>query len=462
MRQEFVLRRQLRILGSKAWLIAIAVIVFGVIAYLLSGFFPRVYESTTTLLVGQALTRDSPNYDQLLASQRLSQTYAQLATTRPIVIRVIERLRLEETPDDLTASVTSLAAIDSLFVSITARSDDAARASEIANAFADELIDASPRVVVAPSDVGATNLLSVVEPAIPADAPISPRTLMNTLLAAIVGLIVAAAIVFTRAYIADRVNVPDDAREASGLPLLGEIPSATDELSHQEIGVVRPPPDRAEAIGGLRTQLQLRHPGPQPFTVAITSSSEGEGTSLIAANLAVSLAQDGRRTILVDANVLNPMVDQLFGTPNTTGLSAMLSSPALAPASVAHQTIEPNLRVIVAGPIRSRPSELLTPTRIDRLLQRLLEDSDVVVLDCPPVLTSPETAVLSAMADGSVYVVKGSVTTRENLRHGRETLDTVGAHVFGFVFVRPAAQATDVRRRLRDHLRPAPQNDRVP
>ncbi len=445
-----MLRRQLGILRRSASLLALSVIAASVAAYVVSGFLPRVYESKTTLLVGQALTGDSPNYDQVLTSQRLSETYSRLATTRPIVTRVIERLRLEVTPAELLAAVTSQAAIDSLFVTITVRGSEAARTSDVANAFAEELIAASPQVVLAAPDVGATNLLSVVEPAIPGEAPVSPRTLMNTILAAVVGLMLASAVVFSREFLGDRVNAPDDVRAMTGFALLSEISNIAVDSDYEAGDVARAPPDQVKGFRALRTQVERVHPGTDSLIVAITSSSAGEGASIVAAGLAVMLAQEGRRTVLVDANVMNPAVHQMFGSPNTAGLSTLLESPALTLDTVAYQTVEPNLRIVASGPIRSRPGELFTATRIKRLLALLRKEADVVIVDCPPVLTSPQTAILAKSAGGCVYVIAGGATIREDLRSGSETLAASGAHVWGFVFLRPVAWGNRVRRRLRE------------
>jgi len=470
MRQELVLRRQLGILRRSASLLALSVIAASVAAYVVSGFLPRVYESKTTLLVGQALTGDSPSYDQVLTSQRLSETYSRLATTRPIVTRVIERLRLEVTPAELFAAVTSQAAIDSLFVTITVRGSEAARTSDVANAFADELIAASRQVILAAPDAGATNLLSVVEPAIPGEAPVSPRTLMNTILAAVVGLMLASAVVFSREFLGDRVNAPDDVRAMTGFALLSEISNIAVDSDYEAGDVARAPPDQVKGFRALRTQVERVHPGTESLIVAITSSSAGEGASIVAAGLAVMLAQEGRRTVLVDANVMNPAVHQMFGSPNTAGLSTLLESPALTLDTVAYQTVEPNLRIVASGPIRSRPGlklgtlglgyyfrgdteELFTATRIERLLALLREEADVVIVDCPPVLTSPQTAILARSAGGCVYVVAGGSTIREDLRSGSETLAASGAHVWGFVFLRPVAWGNRVRRRVRRRVR---------
>jgi capsular polysaccharide biosynthesis protein len=172
MRDDLVLRRQLAIVRARGPVVLIAVVVAMLAAYVGSGFLPRVYEARATLLVGQALAPNAPDFDQLLASQRLSQTYASMATMRSIVLKVLDRLELTEPPGELEEHVIAQTASDSLFLTITAQNADPATAAEIANAFADELVLASPDVLLTPDQPGGANLLQVVDPAV---APLHSR-----------------------------------------------------------------------------------------------------------------------------------------------------------------------------------------------------------------------------------------------------------------------------------------------
>ena len=138
------LRTAVRVLRHRWWLIVLIVALAAVPTYLISGTFPKVYEARTTLLVGLGLPGTSPDYQQLLASQQLSQTYSSLATTTPVLEAVKAELGLDTDIDALRKSVKSTAAIDSALITITASDGDPARAARIADALARELISRSP------------------------------------------------------------------------------------------------------------------------------------------------------------------------------------------------------------------------------------------------------------------------------------------------------------------------------
>jgi polysaccharide biosynthesis transport protein len=278
------LRRQLAII--RAWLplvVAGALLAAGA-AFVVSSMQTKVYEAKATLIVGQSLSAVNPDYNQLLASQRLSTTYAIVATTRPILDSVIKELGLTTSAQDLRSRIVADTPQSNSLLTITARDADPDQAAAIANALADQLIAASPAIqgrqaefqssidedlkatqdqitatqarvdaLVALPDrtaeqdaalatledrlvslrstyatllsysSGGSNLLTVVEPAVAPASPVSPKPLLYALLSGIVGLLLVTAIVFMVEYFDDRIKDSDDAQEAVGLPTLGSI-----------------------------------------------------------------------------------------------------------------------------------------------------------------------------------------------------------------------------------------------
>src|ERR1035437_906802 len=140
------LRRQLIILRAWLWLLVASVLLAASSAFLASGAMPKIYEAQSTLTVGQSRTASNPNSDQLLAAQRLSQTYATVVTMRPLAQRVIVRVGLQMTASQLLSEVQAAAPNNSALIYITVSDTDPGKAAEIANAFADELIAASPAI----------------------------------------------------------------------------------------------------------------------------------------------------------------------------------------------------------------------------------------------------------------------------------------------------------------------------
>ena len=140
------LRRQIAIIRAWFPLLVVSVVLAAGAAFVVSSLLPKVYEAKATLIVGQSLSAVNPDYNQLLVSQRLSTTYAAVATTRPILETVIKQLGLGVTSDELLKRVRADAPLDSTLLTIAAQDADPARAAAIANALAEQLIAASPAI----------------------------------------------------------------------------------------------------------------------------------------------------------------------------------------------------------------------------------------------------------------------------------------------------------------------------
>ena len=491
------LRRQIAVVRHWAWLIAASVLLAGGTAFLVSSQLPKVYEGQTTLIVGQALTAVNPDYNTLLASQNLTQTYASVATTRPLLQQVIQELNLQTTPEELLKKVSATGATNSTLITITAQDGDPARAAAIANDLANALIAASPAIQgrqasvqsFIDSDLSATqdqitqlqsevqrltnlptrtaaddqqlqglegqlttlrstyatllqfssnnaaNLLSVVEPAVAPDQPSSPRPLLNTLLAAIVGLMLAVGIAFLAEYLDDSLKTADEVEETVELPTLGAIMRMKGDQGRSEIyrlaTLLQPRSPAAEAYRTLRTNIEFAAVDQPVRTLLVTSSIPSEGKTTTAANLAVAFAQAGRQVLLVDADLRKPGVHRIMNLPNAHGLTTLLRGDDVGVDALTYATEQADLRVLTTGALPPNPAELLGSQRFRSVLARLTESADLVILDSPPLQAVTDAAILSALSDGTLLVVDAGRTRRGAVRQGREALAKAGARVLG-------------------------------
>ncbi len=497
------LRRQISVLRHWAWLIVASVLIAGGTAFLVSSQMPKVYEGQTTLLVGQALTAVNPDYNQLLVSQQLSQTYTQVATTRPLLQEVIQQVGLDTTPEELLKRVKAeTAASNSTLITITAQDSSPVRAAAIANALANDLIAASPAIQGRQASVeqsidadlqatqtqidqaqaevqrlsnlpsrtpaedqelqslqaqlttlrstyasllpfssnNAPSLLSVVEPAVPPDKPASPQLLLNTLLAAMVGLMLAVGIAFLAEYLDDTLKSGEEVEDAVALPTLGTIVRMRGDAKRSELyrlaTLLYPRSPAAEAYRTLRTNVEFASVDAPLRTILVTSSVPGEGKTTTAANLAVAFAQSGRNTLLLDADLRKPGIHRIFDLPNAHGLTSLLRAEDAAIESLSHATEQEHLRVMTTGPLPPNPAELLGSQRMRAVLERLAGEFDLVVIDSPPLQAVTDAAILATLADGTLFVVDAGHTRRGAVQQGRAALDRVDAHVLGVVLNR--------------------------
>ena len=496
------LRRQLAIV--RRWLPLLVAIpaLAGAVAYFVSAQLPKTYEAKATLIVGQSLSAVNPDYTQVLVSQNLSATYATVATTRPLLEAVISQLGLSATTDDLLAHVHADAAPASTLLTITAQDASPSRAAAIANAMATQLIAESPaiqgrqaafqasidadlqatqdqitstqakvdaltaltvRTAAEDSDLAAlearlvslrstystlltfssnnvSNLVSVVEPAVAPQGPISPRPLLNALLAAVLGLLVVAGLAAATAYFDDTITDADEVQAVAGLSTLGTIPQLRGDAARSELyrlaALLYPRAGVTEAYRTLRSNVEFASVDAPIRTLLVTSSTPGEGKTITASNLAVVFAQSGRQVLLVDADLRKPGIHRVFDLPNTHGLTTLLRNDLMDLEAIARVTEQENLRVVTTGPLPPNPAELLGSQRMRVILERLRIGGDLLILDSPPLQAVTDAAILSSFSDATLLVIDARKSRGRTVRLAREALARAGATVVGAVLNR--------------------------
>jgi len=210
----------------------------------------------------------------------------------------------------------------------------------------------------------------------------------------------------------------------------------------QLITLTDPRSPAAEAYRTLRTNLTfagLDHP---IETLVVTSPAPGEGKSIAAANLAVTMAQGEHRTILVDADLRRPVLHEIFGVSNERGLTTMfVDSQARANPPLVEVGVE-NLWLLPSGPLPPNPADLLGSRRMEEIIAVLRSRADILLFDAPPVIAVTDAAVLGMKVDGVLLVVAAGRTRREHARQARELLERARVRVVGAVLTDvPAAMA---------------------
>jgi capsular exopolysaccharide synthesis family protein len=256
--------------------------------------------------------------------------------------------------------------------------------------------------------------------------------LRNLSVGLVLGLLLGIGIALVRHILDTKVRSEADIRSITESPVLGVV-GYTNELAKHPV-IVRDEPLSApsEEVRRLRTNLQFIDVARQPKSIVITSSIPAEGKSTIALNLAVSLADAGARIILVDADLRRPAIAEYAGLEGAAGLTSVLIGRAEV-ADVVQPLRDRSLDILTSGPIPPNPSELLGSRAMAELLEELTANYDMVLLDSPPVLPVTDAAVVSKLAGGALVVVGTDRIHRPQLLDTLESLNTVGAHVFGLV-----------------------------
>jgi capsular exopolysaccharide synthesis family protein len=189
----------------------------------------------------------------------------------------------------------------------------------------------------------------------------------------------------------------------------------------------------AEAYRTLRTNLYFSSLDRALETLVVTSAAAGDGKSTTLANLAVTMSQGEKRTILVDADLRKPSLHKLFGVSNNQGLTTMAVEDSALTEPPLVETGLDNLWLLPSGPLPPNPAEILGSRRMEEIIAALKSRADVVLFDAPPAIAVTDAAVLGTKVDGVLLVIRAGKTRREHAQRAKELLERVKVRVVGAV-----------------------------
>jgi capsular exopolysaccharide synthesis family protein len=431
--------------------------------------------------------------------ERLMNTYAEFATSRPVLQELSQRLELEDWPQ---ISVEILTNTELMQISAEARGPIVAR--DTANALAEimiaqsrelytgggktaqeilgeqlaqvktelddawvlyeDLIAESPeaadqiaaasRTIELKEETYATlldqyernrvreavlaNTLSVIEPAVAPRDPSKPRKELNLALGFVLGLGGGVALAFLVESLDTTLYSVDQIKRTAALPVLGKVPAAGRQAQDALFNGSSP---QGEAFRRLRTNLFTLDYETPLRTLLFTSAEPREGKSTTVANLAFAVAQSGRQVVAVDAHLRLPTLHKVFGLSNRIGLSSVLEEKTGLEECVQESKVA-GVDVITSGPLPTNPAELLSSPQMAKLIERLMREYDMVLLDTPSVLAVTDAAALSRNADGVILIVERAQARQESVRAAAQQLADVKANPIGVIVNRSEPDGT--------------------
>ncbi len=186
-----------------------------------------------------------------------------------------------------------------------------------------------------------------------------------------------------------------------------------------------------EAYSSIRTNLLFSQQGDECPVFVVTSPTANNGKSINSVNMAVSFAQMGKKTLLIDSDMRNPTLHRLFSIPVKNGLSEILAG--LTDSITVSKTEIENLSLLTAGKIPPNPSELLASERTDKLLAFVKQHYDCVFIDTPPVNLVTDPTAFATKSTGYIMVIKSGVTDTQSTKRAVDALQSLGANIVGFV-----------------------------
>ncbi|HVB34263.1 MAG TPA: polysaccharide biosynthesis tyrosine autokinase [Patescibacteria group bacterium] len=302
-----------------------------------------------------------------------------------------------------------------------------------------------------------SNNVRVVDAAMIPPGPARPQKARDISLAFIVGLVGGVGLAFLREYLDNTVKTPDDVENLTHLPSLAIVPALSGGNAHLAsvrmlnngeansgresphpvalISHEQPQSQIAEAFRALRTSLLLSRADQPPQVILVTSALPKEGKTTAAVNLAITLAQLGDRTLLIDSDLRRPGIGKLLGMNGTfrNGLSSYLAGVSDIEGCTYPYPGVPELSVIPAGPTPPNPADLLSSQRLVDVIEELRHSYKFVVIDSPPIMLATDAVILSTWADGVLLVARSGQTPKGAFSRAQELLASVKCRILGVI-----------------------------
>jgi len=304
--------------------------------------------------------------------------------------------------------------------------------------------------------------INIVDAAVPPTRPVRPRPVLNLGLALLLGLGCGIGVAFLQEHLDNTLKNSEDIERVLRVPALALIPSR-ECLSDENVGVhglaarvvayhdgnaIRKHDTKtwiridgngtqhsalSEAFRGLRTSVLLSSAGRPPRSLTFVSAEPGEGKTTVASNLSISLAQLGKRVLLVDGDMRRPCVHKLFNIEEREGGLVTFLTGEEGWSHLVRPTGVTNLDCLICGPVPPNPSELLSSDRMQQLIVETMREYQFVLIDAPPLLNVTDGRILATMVDGVVLVVRGGYTPQELAQQAQFHVRDVGARLIGVV-----------------------------
>jgi receptor protein-tyrosine kinase len=413
---------------QRRWLTIVVFFLLGLLGGgALTYFQTPQYESEARVFVSATASPDATASDAVAQSYLAQQkvvSYSQLATSRELMQQVIARLKLNLTPAQLGDKISASVDLQTVIIDLKVTDDNPATAQQIAKAESELFTAYISTVETTPVK------LTVVDPASYSSTQVSPKVLLNMVIAGVLGLVIGVGMALLRDLLDNTVTSVHDVESTIDAPVLSSVAYDADVPKHPLLTEVGSHSTRVEAFRLLRTNLQFLDLDTRPRAIVITSAVPSEGKTSTATNLAIALAQTGLRVLLVDGDLRRPKVASVLGLERSVGLTTVLVGRSELQDSIQKHT-DSGIYFLASGPIPPNPTEVLQSRAAQELFDRVSQMFDMVIIDGPPLLPVSDAAIMARDVDGAILVVRHGKTTKEQLRQAALRLNQVDANMLG-------------------------------
>ncbi len=420
------------------WVLVITALVGVFVGNLVSTHAVREYTATTRLFVAATGGGNSSSeaYSGGQFSEQRVQSYAQMISGQQLTRRVVDRLHLPLSADELSSKVNAAIVPRTVLLDLSATDPSPERATDIANALADEFIEYTGPLETPVGESTPRATITVVNRAQIPSTPSSPNVVTNAVYGCIGGLMIGLLFLSLIPVVSRRINSVEELARLTGAPTAGPLLVPDPGASTQHSVFDGSCPEESEGLRRLRVQLDAHDPAPQVLLVAPASS--GRAAAALGAGVAAAFAETGRSTALITAD--SSLDARWFGvTDDSPGLTDLLCGRA-GFDDVLHSTVRPDLSVVPHGGIHAMES-LLSSAAMSAFVDDLRKEFDRVVIVTASVNDSSAACVLSAVVDADLLVVDTSRSHRGDVAGAIGEFTAARAHVLAAVMAKVVVPA---------------------
>ncbi|MBD3107622.1 polysaccharide biosynthesis tyrosine autokinase [Bacillus sp. AGMB 02131] len=440
MGEEVSIQEIFHILKKRSLLIlsltAITMIIVGIISYFV---ITPTYEATSQILVNQS-GNENNLYDsnEVETNVQLIKTYRIMIKSSTVLEKVKDELNLDYSIDDLNNIITVSSEDDTQIMSITVEDKSIKSAVRIANktaeVFQKEIADI----------MNINNVTIITEAKVKGhETPVKPNRVLNLAIAMVVGLTVGVGLAFLLAFLDHTLKTEKDIETRLNLPVIGVISKLSKRTPEpQKLIINNEQTTFTEQYRTMRTNIEYAEIKHELKSIMVTSVNPGEGKSITAANLATAFAQEGRKVLLLDADLRGPNVHNLFKADNLRGLSTILSGKATLDQVVTKTKVD-NLSILTSGPASPDPTKILVSKDMGSLLEILNQQFDLVILDVPSILAVSDAQILAKFCDAATIVVSSGETEIEQAQKAKKILEKTSTKLLGVILNKKKSSDND-------------------
>lgn len=412
----------LSLLTKNIWFILIFCLCTSVLAFFYFKITPKVYRSTSTLMVIQNTPTQTLDMSVLSVAQQLAETFTKIASTAPV---------LQEVASDLDIPAIDKKNIDAKYILKTQLIQVSVKSSspELAAKITDQLVVVlKNKIDELQNSVTADNraMLEIVERAIPNEKPVFPKQSYIALVL-LISLFIAISIVYLGAILDTSIDGEEKVFELlPNIPIIGTVPFKKNGTKKEIL---------QEAVNELRTNLSFLRPDNPPKSIVITSAEPSDGKTFIAIELAESLAKSDKKVLLIDCDLRRAGLTHQFKLKNDAGMVNVLAQREKDKNLPIKSFLGGNLHILVAGSGPKNSGELIASKKAGMFFASLKNNTnyDIVIIDTPPIGAVADAAAIAAQTDGAIVIIEAGKTTAQRLKSTHDSLKTVKADLLGII-----------------------------